>query len=251
MNQALILAEMIMLKNFRSRVPGALLLLLLPFLLAIWVINAENPGLQTIFAKDIGAVFLNLSMLVLMLVFALENLVWADQSANFVLSRVRRPLYLFTGQLLGIGFSLMACISALALIFFAFYRFVYGAWLFEILFSSYFIFLEAMVLLAAMILLSRLMSKFMALAMLALLYIFANSAVAQVLDTLKTSEGAGFVGSLLLTLLPDFAMFSYSGLILEQQMLNSQEALISTFYAILMIGFYLLLADLVAQRREL
>ena len=250
MNQALILAEMIMLKTMRSKIPGALLLLLMPFLLAIWLIKAENQGLQAILAKDAAGGLLTLTAFILVLFFSLDNFIWSEREGQFLLSRVHKSFFLFVGPFLGIGLSLMIALLGLASCIFVFYRLVFGAWLFEILFSSYFILLEALVLLAAMLLLSRLLSKFMAISAMILLYIFANSALSQVFKTPATGEGAGLVGALLLTVLPDFSMFRFTGLILEQQTMNSQEALISTFYAIFMIGFYLFLADIFARFRE-
>ncbi|GEM_PF-5979831 len=252
MNQVLIIAEMIMVRTMRSRLPAALFLLSLPLLLAIWMINAESPGYQTLFAKDAGGLFLSLVAMVMALVMCLEHLIWSDGENRgwFMLSRVKNYLHLFFGQFLGIAFSLMAAIGGLSLLFFIFYRLMQGAWLPEIMFTGYFVFLEAMVLVAALILLSRIFSRFLAISWIILLYVFSSTSLAQVFKSASFDDGLTLIGSLFLSLIPDLSMFRFSGLILEREILSSQEALISSFYAIFITGFYLLVADLLARRQR-
>ncbi len=252
MNQALILAEMIMLRTWRSRLIQAFLLVALPLLPAIWLINADNPGYQTIFAKDIGGVFLHFAALAAVVILALDHL-FKDEKPDrdwFISGRVRNRLHLILGHFLGMAFSLMALLVCISLFFLAFYRLLQGAWLLEILFAGYLIFLESCILIAALILLAELFSRFMAISGTFIVYLLANSGPLQALKTAPVEDVYGFLLSFALTLVPDFSMFNFSGLILESEALNSPETLISTFYALFLTGVYLLLAEQVSRRKN-
>lgn len=252
MSQPFILAEIILLRAIRSKLVLSMLLLSLPVILAAYLFDSANPGFQTLFIKDIGGAFLTIFSLLLSLFMTLDNIFWKDvaQPEWFYLCRIKNRLNLFLGQCVGISVTILAGQMVLSSIFILLLRATHGVWFFELLFASGLIFLECSVFIALIILLSTMFSRFLSLSMGFLIYIVVSTSAIQALRESVVSDLSGFVVSLVLAIFPDVGMFSIESILLERQILNIQELLVSAFYAAFLIGFYLMVAQMLSSRRE-
>jgi hypothetical protein len=252
MTQALILAELILKRTVRSKIVPAMILASLPVFLAAYLFDAANPGFQTLFIKDVVGAFLGICALLMLGLLALENIFWPGSGTVswFIASRVKNRLHLFVGQTMGITLSVMAVLVTVGGAMFVLLRLTHGAWFWEILYSIWMITLESAVLTSLLILLSTVFSKFMSLSMVFILYLLASTAIIKGVRASCSSDLTGFVISLVLALIPDSSMFSVENLLLERQVLNLSEAMVASFYAFFIMGFYLLMARLVSNRWE-
>ncbi|GAB4282442.1 MAG: hypothetical protein Kow0029_28040 [Candidatus Rifleibacteriota bacterium] len=252
MNQALVIAEMIVLRSLRNRMIPALLIISLPIIIAAYGFDAANPGFQTLFVKDVGSLMIAWFSLLLTLFLFTDNIYRSscDNEFWFLRSRVKSRLVFYAGQFLGILSSLFFGILCFSTIFFVFLRFTHRVWFFELLAAAWMNFLECSVLLAFMIFLSSFLSRLLTLSIGVLVYFVANVHVFQSVREVNFIDTAGFALSLLLSVFPDSSLFAADKFIFEQQSVLSLDILISTFYAFFMVCFYLIAAELVSGRKS-
>lgn len=250
MNQILIVAELVVKKALRGKILWALLLLTLPFLVAVWGFEAGNPGFQSGFVVDLGGSMLSVFTAILLLILASEHFYWADgQNAPwFYLIRIGNRTHFIAGKFAGVTAVLFFALLLAALAMLLAFGLSSGVWPLEILSTAFMIFLEISVLGAVLALLSIICSRILAVGSLLLVYVAGNG-----LETIRTTVDAldskvlTTLAELLLVFVPDFSLFRFARL---AQLQLTEIAMIS-FYALMMVAVYLIIAGMVMRRQDL
>ncbi len=252
MNQAIILAEIVLLKTLRRKTLHAMVLIWLPVVLLAYLFDRANPGFQTIFIKDIGINLLNLCALLMTIFLAGENLLWRDSKSKkcFFTSRIKDKLRLLAGYQTGISISLFAALTINSVILCVFLKFTHGVWFAEIFYATWLIFLQVALWLALLILLSTFLSRFMTMGMGIIIYAVSSTALMPFFQALQPSDVPGFLIAFFLALIPDMRMFSSEMIVLEKQQMAFTDISIATAYALFLAICYLLLASVIAGKKS-
>lgn len=250
MNQALIVAELVILKALRSKLLPAMLLLLVPFLIAAWGFEANNTGFQSGFAVDIGGSFLAVFAAILLLTMAVEHFYWPGGQAVpwFYLSRIGDRTVFIAGKFMGVAGVLFLGQLLAALTLLLVFRASSGIWPLQILTSAFMVFLEFSLLGAVLSLLALVSSKVLATGSILLIYVTGHNL--EILRRAVDSVGSKPLTTaheIILTAVPDFSLFRYARL----EALQFAEVAMITLYALLMIAVYLVLAGMVMRRKDL
>lgn len=249
MKQILVHARLLLLSTLRSNLLYSFLIVAFPLFLAAYFFDITNPGFQTLFIKDIVASILSVFSIIIVVLLAFETILWKDgrKQGWFLLSRVKSRFYLFVGQSLGLMFSVLLILGTVTLFYLLILRFTHGVWFWELIAAVWLLGIEACVSVSLLSLLSIFCSRFLSLSIFFLLYLVS---ITQLLPTFLLSHGSGSLMSLLafiLSVFPDFNMFSLNEIVFAAG--NYTQIVYSTFYAIFMSGFYLLMADLLVAKR--
>lgn len=250
MNQILIVAELVIKKALRGKILPALLLLMLPFLVAAWGFEAGNPGFQSGFAVDLGGSLLAVFAAILLVSLASEHFYWADgQNAPwFYLTRIADRTNFIAGKFAGVTAVLFFAMLLGAVVILLALGSSSGIWPLEILSTAFMIFLEISVLGAVLAFLSIICSRILAAGSLLLVYV-AGNALETIRITVETS-GSKLLTTLvefLLVFVPDLSLFRFARI----APLQLPEIALVSLYALMMISVYLILAGMFMRRQDL
>jgi hypothetical protein len=250
MSRVIVIAELVLLKAVREKLLQAVFLLLLPFLVAAWVFEVNNSGFQTGFAVDMGGTILALFAALMLVVISSDQYLWREgnSTAGFYLSRIgKRDIYLlgkYAGALAVIFIGLASASLALAMVSYA----ATGAWAWMIFSAAFMVFCEFAVLAAVLAALSIIAGRLAVIGGMVLVYAAGISLefIRMIIDRCNSAVFTG-ICEIFLVFVPDFSLFHHARMF-DMQM---HERLMVVFYALLMIGIYLLLALMFLRRRDL
>lgn len=250
MKQLLTIARLVFVKAWRSHLVYALLLIMLPILLAAWSFEVANPGFQTGFLTDVGGSVMSLFAGMLMVVLGFDHLFWAREQNTpwFYLSRAGNRCIFPGGKFAGITSILFIALLGVALTFTLFLRYNTGLWFMAPGIMALMIFFEFSLLGAALTLLATFASRLLAFGALLIIFVAGHN-----LDAVRTTvESYGspvlnVVTEILLVLLPDFALFRTVWFADIQPL----KLLLVSLYCLLMVSSYLFAAGMVLQRKDL
>lgn len=250
MSQILIIAELVLLKALRGKLLLAMLLLLIPFLVAAWGFEVNNIGFQSGFAVDLGGSLLAVFAAILMLIMASEHFFWSDGQAVpwFYLTRIGDRTRFIAGRFIGVAGVLFLGLLLASLALLLVFGLSSGVWPCEILLSAFMVFLEFSLLGAALALLALFCSRIMATGSLLFIYVVGHNL--EMVRAAVDSYASRILTTLLeicLTAVPDFSLFRYARL----ASLQLTEVVMVTVYALLMISVYLVMAGMLMRRKDL
>lgn len=250
MKQLLTIARLVFIKAWRSNLILALLLIMLPLVLAAWSFEAANPGFQTGFLTDIGGSIMSLFAGMLLVILGFDHLFWACEQNTpwFYLSRVGNRCVFPGGKFAGIAGVLFVALAAAGTIFTLFLRLNTGLWFVAPITLALMIFCEFSLLGAVLTLLATFTSRLMAFA--ALLIVFVTGHNLEAIRTTVAAYGSSVLSvgvEIFLALLPDFALFRIAWF----ADFHPAQLLLAVLYSLLMVAFYLFAAGMVLQRKDL
>lgn len=249
MNQILLVAELVLVKAWRQRIFSAVLLLMIPFLVAAWMFEVTNPGFQSGLSADLGGSLLAVFAAVLLLLLASEHFFWVSDTEPpwFYLTRIKSRTAFFCGRFVGVTAVLFVSLLIASLAMLAVFRFSSGIWNVAVFQVSYMVFLEFAAIGAVLSFMAGIFSRLLSAGLTLLIFVVGHSldSIRQTIDS-AGSATLSFFSEIILVAVPDLSLFRYARL----SGLNTHAIMLVTLYAVMIMAAWLVVSGISLHRRD-
>ena len=242
------------LEALRRRLLVGMLFLVLPLMVATWLLDTYQIGFQVKVVKDLGLNLMSGFGLLIVVFLSLDQIIpdIERRSIYFVLTRIGSAFTYVAGRFLGLAMTLAFFHGVMSGVLVFLLRWHDGVWFVEIFVGAAVLWLKQCVLVSIVLLLATFTTKIVVASLSVLIYVLGHGIdLLRMLVERKNTAFLGWLLELFGVLIPDFGVYELQTLIVHEVPMQATALLLVCAYSLLATLFYLTFAGVLLARRDL